>query len=205
MGPGRAGTNSASGGSGPEGGSGGGRRSRPPRPGAPRPAAPPRDRLYQREQRSSVSSRLSAARLWAQAPPAAGSMAGAGRGWFPERTLRSRFPGIAPLPRKRLLGERGADRMRTPSRTPPACEPSPAPAIPGSGRRDARGAGQAVKPAKTPARGAGGGARTRARGCVGGVSVRKGAGIENAPPPVGGALKVLNKYRTKQALVFLGQ
>lgn len=78
----------------------------PPRLGDPSPPSPlsqqPLElRLYQREQRSSFSSRSSAARLWAQGPRSAGSMAGAGRGSFPERTLGCRFCSIAPSSRER--------------------------------------------------------------------------------------------------------
>lgn len=90
-------------------------------------ATPLEVHLYQREQRSRFSSLSSAARLWAQAPPLAGSMAGAGRGSFPDRTLGCRFPGIAQPSRERLLGERTTERAQTTTETPQACNPTPSP------------------------------------------------------------------------------
>ena len=109
---------------------------------APRPSrqAPSRVGLYQREQRSSFSSRSSAARLWAQAPRPAGFMAGAGWGWFPERTLGCRFPCIAPASRGRLLRRQKAERSRAASETPDTGDLTPRPKpkqFLGLGQRDA--------------------------------------------------------------------
>lgn len=149
------------------------------RPPAP---APSRVALYQREQRSSLSSRSSAARLWAQAPGPADSVAGAGRGSFPERTLGGRLPGIASPSRERLLGEREASGLgQRPRRGRPATDP--AQQFPRLGRRDARRAGRAR-----------GGARLRKRAAAqragpGGAGPRPHASGPRggAAGPVGGA------------------
>lgn len=138
------------------------------RPPAP---APSRVALYQREQRSSLSSRSSAARLWAQAPGPAGSVAGAGRGSFPERTLGGRLPGIASPSRERLLREREASGLgQRPRRGRPATRPGPA--VPASrpagrlegGARGGRGATAETRggSARGPGRGGAAAARLRA-------------------------------------------
>lgn len=108
------------------------KRSPPPALAATRP----RVHLYQREQRSSFSNRSNAARLWAQAPRPSGSMAGAGRGSFPDRTLSCRFPGIAPPSPEGLFPEletrraRRARRARATTETRPTSDPTPARTVP---------------------------------------------------------------------------